>query len=197
MNKKKLIGCILTGVLSVGIVGGMGVSAFAAATQENDKVKQSAKDVSDTLTQERIQKIKDELKALKITFPEEVDKDVFLANLDPATKEKLEAIAEQLKRNKLTSGEALEIRKQRINLPKQEKGTEKFTNIDAETRTKAKEILEKVIAGAMTNDEAITQLEKLGIPLPNLEEIRDLLAHLAGQKLTDKTESSKVRPPRP
>ncbi|QED46856.1 hypothetical protein [Cytobacillus dafuensis] len=178
MNKKKLIGYVMTGVLSVGIVGGLGASAFATSTQENDKVKQSTNSLTDTETQERIQKIKDELKALGITLPGQVDKDEYLANLDAATKKKLEAIAGKIKTNKLTSEEALEIRKQRINLPKQEKRAEKFANIDAETRAKAKEVLEKVMAGTMTKDEAKAELEKLGVPLPNLGEIRKPLAHL-------------------
>ncbi|WP_102272862.1 hypothetical protein [Cytobacillus massiliigabonensis] len=196
MKKKRLIGSVLTGILSVGIVGGMGASTFAMTTQENDNVKQPANDVTDTITQESIQKIKDEIKALKITFPEEVDRDVFLANLDPVIKEKLEAITEELKTNKLTSEEALEIRKQRITLPKQAKGSETFANMNAETRAKAKEILEKAMTGALTNDEAISHLEKLGIPIPNLEEIRDLLTHLTDLDLNNITEGSKVRPPR-
>ncbi|MGN7403313.1 hypothetical protein ACTHO0_26030 [Cytobacillus praedii] len=177
MNNKKLIGCVLTGVLSMGIVGGMGVSAFATTTHENSKAKQSAEYVTNTLSQEDIQKIRDELKALGLTVPDQVDKNEYLANLDAATKEKLEAIAEKLKTQRLTSEEALELRKQRINLPKQENATDKFINIDAVTRAKAKEILEKVLAGTMTKDVAISELEKLGVPLPNLEELRSLLDH--------------------
>jgi uncharacterized caspase-like protein len=187
MNKRKLLGCVLTGALSVGIIGGMGASAFATATQENDKAKQSANDSTDTITQERIQKILDELQALGLTPPGKMDKDAYLATLDAATKAKLEEIAGELKSKKLTSEEALEIRKQRINLPKQEKKTEKFTNIDEETKAKAKEIWEKVIDGTLSKDEAIAELEKLGVPLPDLGVLRDLL---------NKKEDLGIRPPR-
>lgn len=177
MNKKKLIGCVLTGVISFGIAGGLGVSAFATTTQENNKAKQSADNVMNAQSQENIQKIRDELKALRLTVPEKADKEEYLANLDAATKEKLEAIARKLKTQKLTSEEALELRKERINLPKQEKAKDKFTNIAAETRAKAKEILEKVMAGTMTKDEAISELKKLGVPPQNLEELRSMLNH--------------------
>jgi hypothetical protein len=177
MNNKKLISCVLTGVLSFGIVGGLGASTFANTALENKKAKQPADYVTNALSQENIQKIRDELKALGPTAPDQVDKEEYLSRLDAATKEKLEAIAEKLKTQKLTSEEALELRKQRINLPKQEKANDNFTNIDAETRAKAKEILDKVMVGTMTKDEAISELGKLGVPLPNLEELRSMLDH--------------------
>lgn len=172
MNKKKLIGCFLAGVFSVGLIGGVGASGFATTTQENDKVKYPPDYLTDTITQERLQKIKDELHALRITLSDQLDKD--LTNLDAETKEKLEEIAGKLKTKKLTSEEALEIRKLRINHPKQEKRAEKFMDIDAETKARAKEILEKAMTGSLTKDEAISELEKLGISLPNL----DTLTHL-------------------
>ncbi|WP_313802700.1 hypothetical protein [Cytobacillus sp.] len=50
MNKKKLIGCFLAGVFSVGMIGGVGGSVFGMTTQENDKVKQSPDYLTDTIT---------------------------------------------------------------------------------------------------------------------------------------------------
>lgn len=165
-KRKKLIGYVMSGVLSVGIVGGMGASALAITSQE---------------TNENTQKIKDELKALGITPPSsEVDKDAFLANLDEATKDKIKAIKGNLKANTLSRDEAMELRKQRINLSKQDKNTDKFANVDVEARAKAKEIGEMLKAGTITKEEAFAILNKLGISLPNIEGLNNLPTHLEG-----------------
>lgn len=158
----------MTGVLSIGIVGGMGASAFATTTTNSDKGKQ-----------EKFEKIRDELKALGITFPIQEVSD--LENLDEVTKEKFKEIGAQIKNKKLSSEDALEVRKQRINLSKQDEKAKIFADLDEDTSVKAMEIMDKLKAGAITRDVAITELKKLGVNLPNLGDSPDPFAHLDGE----------------
>ncbi len=169
-RKKKFIGYVMSGVFTAGIIGGMGASTLAFTSEDNVEVKKTENVLSTKATQDRFQKIIEELNALGITPPsEKMDREVYLASLDDATKEKIKAIKESLKVNKLTPDEARELRKQRINLPNQDKNAGKFANIDEDTNTKAKEIIQKLLARIITKEEAIASLKALGIPLTELE----------------------------
>lgn len=170
MFKRKVISYAIVGVLTVGVAG-MGTSIFAMTSQDNDSSEQSAKVIS---SKDRIQEIKEELKAQGITLPDEdMDKDEYLANLDAATKKKLEEFAKNLKAEKLSSDEALELRKQRISPSNKEKKTEQFMNVDDEAKTLVKEILEKTWNGDITVDEAVAELAALEINLTD-QQIQDL-----------------------
>ncbi|WP_405099296.1 hypothetical protein [Oceanobacillus sp. FSL H7-0719] len=162
----------MAGVLTVGI-GGTAASIYAMPSQDNDNLRQSAND--DISPQIQIQEIKDMLEAQGITLPgEDMDKDEFLAaSIDAATKKELEEITDHLKAKKLSSDEALELRKQRISLPEKENKTDKFVHIDEKVKTLAKDILEKIWDGTMIVDESVAELTKLGVTLTD-QEIRDL-----------------------
>jgi hypothetical protein len=179
----KVFGYVLTGVLSVGIIGGIGTSAFAAA-KSTTTAKQTVIDKSptqlDEATKAKVQKMIDDLKTdlskLGVTFPERGDhgpkgfKGDFLANLDAATKEKVLAIFEKEKAGTISSEEArTQLAALGVILPERGghgprggKG-DRFANLDEATRTKAQAIMDKIKAGTITHEEAKTQLEALGI----------------------------------
>ncbi|MFO1443250.1 hypothetical protein KDN24_08480 [Bacillus sp. Bva_UNVM-123] len=179
MYNKKLISCVMTGILSVGIIGGIGPSAFADTSQESDKEKVSA-DFS--TKKEKFQKIKDELNALGVSPHSQAEKDDYIENLDADTRRKIEEMIDKIKANKLTSDETKEIRRQRIHIPKQETDDKRFAELDEEAKV-IMEMLEKVTAGKMTKDEAIEKLKKLNINLPSLEMLKPL-SHLDGEART-------------
>jgi hypothetical protein len=173
MNKKKILGYVATGVLSVGVIGGIGTSAFAATSSETNPVKQSFESL-DAATQEKVQKIKDDLKTqlakLGVTLPERGEKGDRFANLDDETKAKAEAIVEKEKAGTITNEEAkTQLEALGVTLPERgEKGKrhDLFANLDEATKTKAEAIMENQKAGTITKEEAKTQLEALGITLP-------------------------------
>lgn len=180
MYNKKLFSCVMTGILSVGIIGGIGPSAFANTSQESDKEKVSA-DFS--TKKEKFQKIKDELNALGVSPHSQAEKDDYIANLGADTRRKIEEMIDKIKANKLTSDETKEIRRQRIHIPKQETDDKRFAELDEESKVIVKEMLEKVTAGKMTKDEAIEKLKKLNINLPSLEMLKPF-SHLDGEAKT-------------
>lgn len=170
MFKRKVISYAIVGVLTVGVAG-MGTSIFAMTSQNNDSSERSTKVIS---SHDRIEEIKDELKAQGITLPDEdMDRDEYLANLDAATKKRLEEFAKDLKAEDLSSEEALELRKQRISSSNKANKTEQLMNVDDEGKTLVKEILEKTWNGDITVDEAVAGLEALEINLTD-QQIRDL-----------------------
>jgi hypothetical protein len=156
MNKKKVMGYVLTGVLSVGIIGGVGTSAFAA-TSDTNAVKQTVQSL-DSATQEKVQKIKDELKTqmakLGVTLPERGNR---FANLDEATKTKAEAIVKKEKAGTITHEEAKsQLEALGVTLTERgHKGSKQdlLDNLDDETKAKAQDLI----------DNAKTELEELGV----------------------------------
>ncbi|HWL13702.1 MAG TPA: hypothetical protein VNQ57_11980, partial [Ureibacillus sp.] len=97
MNKKKLFGYVMTGALSVGLLGGYGAQAFAAteSSANSTAAEEQASNVKaslDSETKEKMQAIMDELKTnlaeLGVDLPTKGDKGGrgdFLADLDDAT----------------------------------------------------------------------------------------------------------------
>ncbi|WP_445506508.1 hypothetical protein [Niallia sp. 03190] len=188
MNKKKLFSYVMTGALSVGIIGGVGTSAFAATSSETKTGKQSEESLDDA-TLEKVQQIKDELKTklakLGVTLPERGKKSDLFANLDDATKAKAQAILEKEKAGTITHEEAkTQLKKLGVTFPEREgkgKIESLFANLDNATKAKAQAILEKEKAGTITHEKAKTQLKKLGVTLPEREgkgKIESLLANL-------------------
>jgi hypothetical protein len=175
MIKKKLFGYIMTGALAVGMVGGVGTSAFAATSSETNTVtvKQSVESL-DAATQEKVQKIKAELKTqlaeLGVNLPERGEKGDRFANVDDATKAKAEAILEKEKAGTITHEEAkTQLKALGVNVPERGgKGQKEdlLANLDDATKAKAEAILEKEKAGTITHEEAKAQLKALGVNVP-------------------------------
>ncbi|WP_078414958.1 hypothetical protein [Priestia abyssalis] len=198
MNKKKLFGYVMTGALSIGIIGGAGLPAFAATDTTNSAatseqpVKGRWEQSLDDATKQKVQAIMDQAKAqladLGVEFPTKGDKgsrgDLF-ANLDDAAKEKAQAIMEKVKDGSLTHEEAqTQLADLGIELPaKGDKGSRAdiFANLDDATKEKAQAIMEKVKDGSLTREEAQTQLADLGVELPakgNKGSREDMFANL-------------------
>jgi hypothetical protein len=173
MKKKKLSGYVMVGALSVGIIGGVGTSAFATTSLETDTVKQTVGSL-DAATQEKVQTIKEELKAqlakLGVTLPERGEKGERFANLDDETKAKAEAIIEKEKAGTITHEEAkAELQELGVTFPEhggKGKKADIFANLDDETKTKVEAIIEKEKAGTITHEEAKAELQELGVTLP-------------------------------
>ncbi len=147
MIKKKLFGYAMTGVLSAGIIGGIGTQAFAENPSETNIVKQSVETL-DAATREKVQKIKDELKTqleqLGVTLPERGEKGDRFANLDDETKAKAEAIFEKEKAGSITHEEAkAQLADLGVTLHDRGQKGDCFANLDEETKTKAEAIMEK------------------------------------------------------
>ena len=98
MDSKKLFSCVMTGVLSIGIIGGIGPLAFADTTQESNK-KELPTDLLTNMN--KIQEMKDELKSLGVSPVSQTEKDHYMANLDADTRKKIEEMIEKIKVNKL------------------------------------------------------------------------------------------------
>lgn len=173
MKKKKWFGYAMTGILTAGIIGGIGTTAFAAATAETNTVKQTMESLDDA-TKEKMQEIKEQLKTqladLGVTLPERSEKENRFANLDEDTKEKAEAIMEKEKAGTITHEEAkTQLEEMGVTLPERKgkgKMGEIFNNLDDATKAKAEAIFEKEKAGTITHDEAKAQLEELGVNVP-------------------------------
>jgi hypothetical protein len=188
MNKKKILGYVATGVLSVGVIGGIGTSAFAATSSDTNPVKKSFESL-DAATQEKVQKIKDDLKTqlskLGVTLPERGEKGDRFANLDAETKAKAEAIVEKEKAGTITKEEA-KTQLEALGVTVPERGgkgrmNDLFANLDDATKAKAEAIMENEKAGTITKEEAKTQLEALGVTVPERGgkgRMNDLFANL-------------------
>jgi hypothetical protein len=188
MNKKKLVGYVLTGVFSTGMIGGLGTSVFAATTSTTSTTTTATKSTVDTkaktqldaATQAKVQKIKDDLKTqlatLGVTLPERGDKGgkgKFLDNLDEATKSKVQVIFENERAGTITREEAkTQLSALGVTLPEHggkggKGGKDNFlSNLDEATKAKAQAIFDKEKAGTITHEEAKTQLEALGVSVP-------------------------------
>ncbi|MCG3085403.1 MULTISPECIES: hypothetical protein [unclassified Anoxybacillus] len=147
MKKTKLFGYAMTGVLSIGIIGG-GVHAFAATTSSSTPVYE--KHMLDEATKQKVQGIMEELKtnlaSLGVTFPEKGDKfSRLLANLDENTKAKAQAIFEKQKAGEITREQARQqLEALGISFPKKgDKLNELLTNLDENTKAKAQELIEE------------------------------------------------------
>lgn len=163
MNTAKLMGYLMTGVLSAGVIGGFGISGTAAAAEavSGASVTSSATTVSSTSTATTSStgstastSVNKQRPAKHSNRPE--------STLDAATQAKVKAIKDELR---------TELSKLGVTLPEHDgkgKGSkeDRFANLDEETKAKAEAILKNAKSGAITREEAKSQLEQLGITIP-------------------------------
>ncbi|MGG0453890.1 hypothetical protein ABEY82_26370 [Priestia megaterium] len=194
MNKNKIFKYVMTGALSLGVIGGAGVSAFAAtnsttssaATVEQDK---NVKASLDEATKQKAEAIKDKLKTqladLGVKLPEKGDKakhDNMFTGLNDTDQEKAQTIMKQLKTGAITQEKAqTQLADLGVKLP--EKGDKAkhdnmFTGLNDTDQEKAQTIMKQLKTGAITQKKAQTQLADLGVKLPEKIKQDDLFANL-------------------
>lgn len=164
--KRKVCSYAMIGILTIG-------SGFSGATilnQDHSHVRQIASSNIDSSYENKLQEIEAELKANGFTLPNEnMSREEFHNSLDDATKQQMKIIAEKLMKElnpqNLSKEEALELRKQRLNIPEKENRTEKFANFDQNVKESAKSIIENALQGNITIDQAVDELTSLGISL--------------------------------
>nr|MCG3424334.1 hypothetical protein [Bacillus thuringiensis] len=112
--KKKTVGYLaIAGALSFGIIGGVGIPAFAATnTPAAEQSTKTAKKDLDDATKQKVKTIMDDtkkqLRELGVKLPEKEKRKDMFAGLDDQTKEKAKSILEQEKSGKLTREQAQE-----------------------------------------------------------------------------------------
>ncbi len=156
-----MFGYMMVGALSVGIVGGVCVTAFAASeTTATEGQAVAVKTTLDDVTKEKVQDIMDELKInlseLGVEIPEKKSRGDLFSALDEETKVKAKNIMEQKKEGTITSEEAkTQLAELGIELPvKGDKRGNILTGLDEETKEKAQLILAEKKAGTITSEEA-------------------------------------------
>jgi hypothetical protein len=198
-KQRKLFSYVMTGALSVGIIGGVGsVPTFAATnTEAGQHVEMDVFPKLDEETQAKVKAIFDQVKAGTLT-KEEAQKQLTelgvdlpakgergfggaFAKLDEETQAKVKAIFDQVKEGALTEEEAQkQLTELGVDLP--EKGERgfggAFAELDEETQAKVKAIFDQVKAGTLTQEDAEKQLAELGVDIPmkgdkQLEETED------------------------
>lgn len=157
MNKKLSL-LLATSALSIGVVGSAVGPVFASETTE--ALTENATEQSET----GLSKDKEERRSP-------------FADLDDETKDQAKAILDELQDDTITKEEAqTQLQALGIELPemgeRQGKGNRHgnpFADLDEETQTQAKAIMDELKDGTLTNEEAQAQLEALGIEAPELK----------------------------
>lgn len=85
-----------------------------------------------------------------------------LTNLDTETKKQVDEILGNLKKELVALG---------VTFPDHKELHKQFNNLDAETKTKLKEIKQQVKEGKLTKEEAAEKMKELGITYPNKEDV--------------------------
>lgn len=154
----KLKTYLLTGVLTLGVIGGASVptqaatNADEAASEGPQGLKVKWNQNLDAATKEKIQSIMEDARAklaeLGVTLPAKIVKGNPFANLDDATKEKVQAIMDQVKDGSLTREDAQkQLADLGIDLPAPGEFRDAgFQNLDDATKEKVKDILDEVKA---------------------------------------------------
>ncbi|MEK6267549.1 MAG: hypothetical protein N2C11_03090 [Planococcus sp. (in: firmicutes)] len=213
MNKKLSL-LLATSALSIGVVGSAVGPVFASETTDtltenateqsatalskdkeerrspfadlDDETKDQAKAILDELQDDTITKeeAQTQLEALGIELPEMGERQGKgnrhgnpFADLDEETQTQAKAIMDELKDGTLTKEEAqAQLQALGIEAPemgeRQGKGNRHgnpFADLDEETQTQAKAIMDELKDGTLTNEEAQAQLEALGIEAPELK----------------------------
>ena len=178
-NNKLFKTYLLTGAISLGVIGAANSPAFAATTSttapsdgfQGLKVKMHQN--LDDATKEKIQTIMEDAKVklaeLGVTLPEKFEKVDQFANLDDATKEKAQAIMDNVKDGSLTREDAqTQLAELGVDLPIGRGGMHGslFANLDDATKEKVQAIMEKVKDGSLTREDAQKQLSELGVEAP-------------------------------
>ncbi|MFL0363316.1 hypothetical protein ACH0BF_09850 [Pseudobacillus sp. 179-B 2D1 NHS] len=162
MKKNKVFSYVMTGALSLSILGGAGASVLAATNSSSSvsTVQQgtNAKASEDHTTEKKVKMIMDQLKSdlveLGVKIPERGDKGDLFANLDQATKKKTEAIMEKERAGTITREEAhVQLEKLGVKMPERGDKGDLFANLDEATKKKAEALIAK----------AKEQLAELGV----------------------------------
>ncbi|WP_050180037.1 hypothetical protein [Domibacillus robiginosus] len=162
--KKSVFNVVMTGALSLGVLGAASLPVFAASNS-----------TLDSSTQAKVETIMDNLRtkleAIGVDIPEKGD---MFANLDDETKAKAEAIMDKKKAGEITEEEA-KTQLEALGVKMPERGARRGgdhlaqdverANLDESTQAKADKILVQVEDGAITHDEAEEQLTALGITI--------------------------------
>ncbi|OLN22201.1 hypothetical protein BTO30_10655 [Domibacillus antri] len=167
MKKNKWVHYIMTGALSLGVLGTASLPALAAASETalDSETKKKVQTVMDTL--------RTKLADIGVDLPEKKEKGDLFANLDEETKAKAEAIMENLHNGTITHDEGKE-QLAALGLELPERGGHRnhggkgdfLAGLDEETKAKAEAILEQKREGTITEEEAAAQLEAIGVTLP-------------------------------
>lgn len=178
-NNKLFKTYLLTGAISLGVIGAAHSPAFAATnstTAPSDgfqglKVKMHQN--LDDATKEKVQSIMEDAKAklaeLGVTLPEKFEKVDRFANLDDATKEKAQAIMDKVKDGTLSHEDAQkQLSELGVDLPFGRGGMHgsPFANLDDATKEKVQAIMDKVKNGTLSHKDAQKQLSELGVEPP-------------------------------
>lgn len=172
MNTAKLMGYLMTGVLSAGVIGGFGISGTASAAEAGSGATVSSSASSTTTVSSSSTATKSSAattssagsQASTSTKKQRPAKHSMKpeSTLDSATQAKVTAIKDELR---------TELSKLGVTLPEHNgkgKGSKegRFDNLDEETKAKAEAILKNAKSGVITREEAKSQLEQLGITMP-------------------------------
>ncbi|GLC86888.1 hypothetical protein [Lysinibacillus piscis] len=177
-KKSKFLGYAVTGALTLGLLGGFDIPAFAEADTTTAQQAINAKASLDEATKQKAQVIMKQLETnladlgVKLPLKREFGKQrEGFAQLDEATKEKVKAIMEQEKAGTITA-EEVQAKLAELGVEMPQKGefgkhANPFTNLDEATKEKVKAIMEQEKAGALTADEAQAKLAELGVEFPS------------------------------
>ncbi|WP_176585554.1 hypothetical protein [Priestia megaterium] len=187
MKKNKMFSYIMAGALSVGVIGGAGVSAFAATNTTSSSTSTAEQAVNtkaslDDATKQKVESIMNDLKTqlakLGVDLPDKGKREDILANLDATTKAKAQAIMDKEDSGKIThEEEKAQLAKLGVDLPDKGKREDILANLDATTKAKAQAIMDKEDSGKITHEEEKAQLAKLGVNLPERHGKGDILDH--------------------
>lgn len=158
MNKKFSL-LIASSALSIGVVGSAVAPVFASDT--TDTLTENATEQSETA----VSKDKGERRSP-------------FSQLDDETKDQAKAILDELQDDVITKEEAqsqlealgIELPKMGEHKGKGERHGNQFANLDEETQTQAKAIMDELKDGTLTKEEAQAQLQALGVEAPEMGE---------------------------
>lgn len=162
--KKTVFNVVMTGALSLGVLGAASLPAFAASSSSVDS---STKEKVETV----MENLRTKLEAIGVNLPE---RGGMFSNLDAATKAKAEAIMKKKEAGEMTEAEAKEqLEALGVKLPERVagKGAQHLAqdvenaDLDEATQAKADNTLAQLEEGTITHDEAEKQLTALGIEM--------------------------------
>ncbi|MDF2606215.1 MAG: mgtE intracellular domain protein [Bacillales bacterium] len=163
MQNKRMASYIITGVITVGLLGGTIIPVFAASEAQTSKTVEKKYKFEQNLNAETRSKIKaimddaeTQLKTLGVEMPQRGRKAQF-KSLDVATKEKVKVIMDKKRVGTITHEEAQkQLKDIGVEMPVRGEKADPFANLDSETKAKAQSIMEN----------ARKEISKLGVNLP-------------------------------
>ncbi|MDF2947832.1 MAG: hypothetical protein K0S51_2511 [Bacillales bacterium] len=164
MPNKKMVSYIITGAVTLGILGASIIPTFAATEAQLDNSAKKKYKFEQNLNEETKAKVKSimddaksQLKTLGVEMPERGSKAGLFEKLDEASKEKVKLIMENKRSGKITHEEAhTQLKALGIEMPKKGPRIDPFANLDANTKAKAQKIMEN----------AREEISKLGVDFP-------------------------------